>query len=85
MGGRKSQEIFKNKLNQDKQFENKNNHPPCEICKKKNHLEKDCWHKNKQCKNWKRIGHIERDSHLKRNQPPNFTKEKEENYLYHAS
>ncbi|KAL5582111.1 hypothetical protein UlMin_014553 [Ulmus minor] len=83
VGGRKIQENFKNK-NQDKIFENKSNFPPCEICNKKSHLEKDCWFKPKpQCRNCKKkYGLVEKDCRLKRNHQANFSEEKEGNYLF---
>ncbi|KAL5558129.1 hypothetical protein UlMin_034342 [Ulmus minor] len=85
VGGRKIQENFKNK-NQDKYFENKSNFPPCGICNKKSHLEKDCWFKPKpQCRNCKKYGHVEKDCRLKRNHQANFLEEKEGNYLFHVS
>ncbi|KAJ0010335.1 hypothetical protein Pint_33497 [Pistacia integerrima] len=41
--GRKTIENFKNQnQNQDKHFENKRIFPPCGICNRKSHLEKDC-------------------------------------------
>ncbi|KAL5556508.1 hypothetical protein UlMin_038744 [Ulmus minor] len=55
VGGRKTQENFKNK-NQVKYFENKSNLPPCGIYNRKCHLEKHCWFKPKQqCRNCKKI------------------------------
>ncbi|KAL5582123.1 hypothetical protein UlMin_014565 [Ulmus minor] len=83
VGGRKTQENFKNR-NQDKYFENKSNFPPCGICNKKGHLEKDCWFKPKpQCRNCKKIWAYRKDCRLKRNHQANFSKEKEGNYLFH--
>lgn len=46
--------------------------PPCGICKKTNHLEKNCWQKSKrppiQCRYCKKYGHIERNCRQKQNQ-----------------
>ncbi|XP_021607686.1 uncharacterized protein LOC110611601 [Manihot esculenta] len=44
--------------------------PPCSICKRTNHLEKDCWHKGKpvlQCWYCKKHGHIEKFYKAKQN------------------
>ncbi|KAL1321492.1 hypothetical protein AAHE18_14G131000 [Arachis hypogaea] len=48
------------------------------ICKKTNHLEKDCWHHEKpQCRNCKRFGHMKKDYRMKINHYANFSEEKE--------
>ena len=48
--GRKLSENLGNKENQGKQTQNNSKFPPCGICKRKSHLEKDCWFKGKpQC------------------------------------
>ncbi|XP_037495328.1 uncharacterized protein LOC119370697 [Jatropha curcas] len=37
-------------------------YPPCRICKRTNHEEKDCWHKGKpQCFKCKRFGHVQKN------------------------
>ena len=54
-------------------------YPPCSICEKTNHLEKDCWFRDKpQCRNCKRFGHEEKNCRLKAKHQANFSKEKEE-------
>lgn len=54
--------------------------PPCSICKKTNHLEKNCCHAGKpQCSNCKKFGHMKKDCRYKNNQPANYSEEKEEN------
>jgi len=46
--------------------------PPCGICKKTNHLEKNCWQNSKrspiQCRYCKKYGHIEKYCRQKQNQ-----------------
>ena len=49
----------------------KNRFPPCNICQRTNHLEKDCWYKGKpqiECRFCKKLGHIERNCRVKQNQ-----------------
>ncbi|KAK4382390.1 Retrovirus-related Pol polyprotein from transposon TNT 1-94 [Sesamum angolense] len=44
----------------------------CRICKRTNHLEKDCYFRGKlQCRNCKRFGHVEKDCRLKGNHQAN--------------
>jgi hypothetical protein len=59
----------------------------CNICKKNNHVEKDCWFKGKpQCFNYKKFGHLQKDCRFsKNNQQANFSEEKEsEGNLFYA-
>ena len=56
-------------------------YPPCGICKKKSHLEKDCWFRGKpQCRNCKKFGLVEKVCRLKQNHQANFSEEKEEGW-----
>ncbi|KAL3646200.1 hypothetical protein CASFOL_011380 [Castilleja foliolosa] len=51
----------KGKNHEETSMWSKKNYPPCSICKRTNHLEKDCFHKGKpQCSNCKKFGHLER-------------------------
>ena len=88
-GGKKSIENPRNKENQEKQTNKKNNgkFPPCGICKRKSHLEKDCWFKGKpQCRNCKKFGHVEKACRLKQNHQANFFEEQEsENIILYVS
>uniref|UniRef100_A0A5B7B4M6 Retrovirus-related Pol polyprotein from transposon TNT 1-94 n=1 Tax=Davidia involucrata TaxID=16924 RepID=A0A5B7B4M6_DAVIN len=59
----------------------------CSICKRSNHVDKDCWFKGKpQCHNCKKFGHIAKDCRWKNNQQQaNFSEEKEgEGNLFYA-
>lgn len=63
-------------------------YPPCGICKKSSHLEKDCLFQNKpQCRNCKKFGHVERFCRLKRNHQANFSEdhEDESSVMFYAS
>ncbi|TXG46600.1 hypothetical protein EZV62_027900 [Acer yangbiense] len=70
----------------------KSKFPPCSICKRPNHLSKDCWYKGKQqiqchfCKKW---GHIEKFCRSKPQhaQQANFTDEQPEaeDHMFMAS
>ncbi|KAF7812595.1 Retrovirus-related Pol polyprotein from transposon TNT 1-94 [Senna tora] len=54
----------KNGKNTDK----KEKFPPCSICQRDNHLEKDCWYKGKgpiQCRFCEKVGHIEKNCRKK--------------------
>ncbi|KAL0370586.1 UNVERIFIED_CONTAM: Retrovirus-related Pol polyprotein from transposon TNT 1-94 [Sesamum angustifolium] len=54
----------------------KQNMRPCRICKRTNHLEKDCYLRGKpQCRNCKRFGHMEKDCRLKGNHQANCIEE----------
>ncbi|KAL0298706.1 UNVERIFIED_CONTAM: Copia protein [Sesamum radiatum] len=54
----------------------KQNMRPCRICKRTNHLEKDCYFRGKpQCRNCKRFGHVEKDCRLKGNYQANCIEE----------
>ncbi|KAL0405912.1 UNVERIFIED_CONTAM: hypothetical protein Slati_3905100 [Sesamum latifolium] len=49
---------------------------PCCICKRTNHLEKDCYFSGKlQCRKCKRFGHVEKDCRLKGNHQANCIEE----------
>ncbi|XLS85802.1 hypothetical protein HN51_035968, partial [Arachis hypogaea] len=67
--------------------EDRKQYSPCDICKKTNHLEKDCWHRGKQrCCNCKRFEHMKKDCKMKINHGANFSEEKEgEECLFYAS
>ena len=71
---------------QEKQKENNDKYPPCGICKRKSHLEKDCWFKGKpQCQNCKKFGHTEKTCRLKKSHQANFSEEKnDENNLFYV-
>ncbi|XP_063941516.1 uncharacterized protein LOC135149666 [Daucus carota subsp. sativus] len=52
-----------------KTAEKKSKFPPCSICKKTNHAEKNCWHKGKhQCNHCKKFNHHENECRLKNQQ-----------------
>ena len=54
-----------------KEYERKDKFPACSICQRTNHLEKDCWYKEKphiECRFCKKLGHIERNCRIKQNQ-----------------
>ncbi|KAK4401017.1 Retrovirus-related Pol polyprotein from transposon TNT 1-94 [Sesamum angolense] len=56
--------------------QNKGIYIPCRICKRTNHLEKDCYFRGKpQCRNCKRFGHVEKDCRLKGNHQANCIEE----------
>ena len=63
---------YKKKINNVEDSTNKekprrNNCPPCGICDRKNHLEKDCWFRGKPyCKHCKRMGHTDQNCRNKR-------------------
>ncbi|KAJ8900434.1 hypothetical protein K2173_025211 [Erythroxylum novogranatense] len=62
----------------NKSFSKRVNFPPCGVCKKNNHDEKDCWHKGKpQCFGCQRFGHIQKYCKFK-NEQSNFAQEEEE-------
>ncbi|KAL0393227.1 UNVERIFIED_CONTAM: putative mitochondrial protein [Sesamum radiatum] len=68
----KKEENFKSTLGDKK----KQNVRPCRICKRINHLEKDCYFRGKpQCRNCKRFGHVEKDCRLKGNHQANCIEE----------
>lgn len=54
-------------------------YPPCKICKRINHLEKDCWFRRTQCHFCKKYGHVEKVCRLKNNQNANYSETKNEN------
>ncbi|XP_057975472.1 uncharacterized protein LOC131162883 [Malania oleifera] len=73
--------------NNSKEGEKKGKYPPCGVCKRTNHLEKDCWHKGKpQCKICKRFGHTDQTCRLKQNQRVSVaeTEEEEEDQIFYA-
>ncbi|KAL0316877.1 UNVERIFIED_CONTAM: Retrovirus-related Pol polyprotein from transposon TNT 1-94 [Sesamum radiatum] len=68
----RKEENFKSTMEDKK----KQNMRPCRICKRTNHLEKDCYFRGKpQCRNYKRFGHMEKDCRLKGNHQANCIEE----------
>ncbi|KAK4381808.1 Retrovirus-related Pol polyprotein from transposon TNT 1-94 [Sesamum angolense] len=68
----RKEENFKSTMGDKK----KQNMRPCRICKRINHLEKDCYFRGKpQCRNCKRFGHMEKDYRLKGNHQANCIEE----------
>ncbi|KAK4410169.1 hypothetical protein Sango_0089900 [Sesamum angolense] len=68
----RKEENFKSTMGDKK----KQNMRPCRICKRTNHLEKDCYFRGKpQCRNCKRFGHVEKDCRLKGNHQANCIEE----------
>ncbi|KAL0393107.1 UNVERIFIED_CONTAM: hypothetical protein Sradi_2533500 [Sesamum radiatum] len=68
----RKEENFKSTMGDKK----KQNMRPCRICKRTNHLEKDCYFRGKpQCQNCKRFGHVEKDCRLKGNHQANCIEE----------
>ena len=62
------------KIIEEKEKNKNGKYPPCNICERKGHLEKDCWFKGKpQCRNCKKFGHVEKSCHLKQNYQANFS------------
>ncbi|KAK4428624.1 cytochrome [Sesamum alatum] len=60
----------------DKKKQNKGKYMTCRICKRTNHLEKDCYFRGKpQCRNCKRFGRVEKDCRLKGNHQANCIEE----------
>ncbi|XP_062089469.1 uncharacterized protein LOC133796003 [Humulus lupulus] len=84
--GRKSLENFKSESYQEKQKENNDKYSPCGICKRKSHLEKDYWFKEKpQSQNCKKFSHTEKTCCFKKSHQANFLKEKnDENNLFYV-
>ncbi|KAK4402471.1 hypothetical protein Sango_0987800 [Sesamum angolense] len=71
----RKEENFKSTMG-DKKKQNKGIYIPCRICKRTNHLEKDCYFRGKpQCRNCKRFGHVEKDCRLKGNHQANCIEE----------
>ncbi|KAK4389380.1 Retrovirus-related Pol polyprotein from transposon TNT 1-94 [Sesamum angolense] len=71
----RKEENFKRTMG-DKKKQNKGTYVPCRICKRTNHLEKDCYFRGKpQCRNCKRFGHVEKDCRLKGNHQANCIEE----------
>ncbi|KAK4386674.1 Retrovirus-related Pol polyprotein from transposon TNT 1-94 [Sesamum angolense] len=69
---KRKEENFKSTMGDKK----KQNMRPCRICKRTNHLEKDCYFRGKpQCRNCKRFGHMEKDCRLKGNHQANCIEE----------
>ncbi|KAK4393966.1 Retrovirus-related Pol polyprotein from transposon TNT 1-94 [Sesamum angolense] len=72
---RKEEKNFKSTIG-DKKKQNNGKYIPCRICKRTNHLEKDCYFRGKpQCRNCKRFGHLEKDCRLKGNHQANCIEE----------
>ncbi|KAL0403671.1 UNVERIFIED_CONTAM: Retrovirus-related Pol polyprotein from transposon TNT 1-94 [Sesamum radiatum] len=60
----------------DKKKPSRGKYMPCRICKRTNHLEKDCYFRGKpQCRNCKKFGHVEKDCRLKGNHLANCIEE----------
>ena len=73
------------RINEKNQEEKKGKYPPCGICKKTNHLEKDCWFRDKpKCRSCKKFGHEEKNCRLKGKHQANFTEENDEGDLFYA-
>ncbi|KAK4388427.1 hypothetical protein Sango_2449300 [Sesamum angolense] len=71
----RKEENFKSTMG-DKKKQNKGKYIPCRICKRTNHLEKDCYFRGKpQCRNCKRFGHVKKDCRLKGNHQANCIEE----------
>ncbi|KAK4380842.1 Retrovirus-related Pol polyprotein from transposon RE1 [Sesamum angolense] len=71
----RKEENFKSTMG-DKKKQNKGKYIPCRICKRTNHLEKDCYFRGKpQCRNCKRFGHVEKDCRFKGNHQANCIEE----------
>ncbi|KAL0335094.1 UNVERIFIED_CONTAM: putative mitochondrial protein [Sesamum radiatum] len=71
----RKEENFKSTMG-DKKKQNKGKYIPCRICKRTNHLEKDCYFWGKpQCRNCKRFGHVEKDCRFKGNHQANCIEE----------
>ncbi|GAV82800.1 DUF4219 domain-containing protein/UBN2 domain-containing protein [Cephalotus follicularis] len=69
-----------------KEGENKGKFPPCGICQKSSHQEKDCWQKGKpRCKNCKKFGHTDQTCRLKQQQQTGVSETQEaENQIFYA-
>ncbi|KAK4386665.1 hypothetical protein Sango_2537100 [Sesamum angolense] len=68
----RKEENFKSTMGDKK----KQNMRPCRICKRTNHLEKDCYFRGKpQCRNCKRFRHTKKDCRLKGNHQANCIEE----------
>ncbi|KAL0299552.1 UNVERIFIED_CONTAM: hypothetical protein Sradi_6615000 [Sesamum radiatum] len=71
----RKEENFKSTIG-DKKKQNKEKYIPCRICKRTNHLEKDCYFRGKpQCRNCKRFRHMEKYCRLKGNHQANCIEE----------
>ncbi|XP_020235396.1 uncharacterized protein LOC109815168 [Cajanus cajan] len=64
-----------------------NEYPPCDICKRTNHDEKDCRYRGKpQCRHCNKVGHVEKYCRNKNKHQTNFAKEKNgEQHLFCAT
>ena len=67
--------------------EKKDKYPPCGICNKSSHAEKDCWHRGKPiCHYCKKPGHVEKYCHNKNKHQANFAEEhNQEQRLFYAN
>ena len=71
---RKNQGAPRTDKKDKEQPQSKGKFPPCGICNKTNHLEKDCYHKGKpKCNHCKKFGHSEKDCWHKQKQQPSST------------
>ncbi|XP_021750179.1 uncharacterized protein LOC110715866 [Chenopodium quinoa] len=73
-------------LNNNRERNQQGKFPPCNICKKTNHEEKNCWHKGKpQCNYCKKFGHTENVCRFKKQQASISETVDEESYLFYAN
>uniref|UniRef100_A0A803MVZ3 CCHC-type domain-containing protein n=1 Tax=Chenopodium quinoa TaxID=63459 RepID=A0A803MVZ3_CHEQI len=85
---RKNQGAPRSDRKDKEQPQSKGKFPPCGICNKTNHLEKDCYHKGKpKCSHCKKLGHLEKDCWYKQKQQSSNTNarasnESEDNLFY---
>ena len=65
----------------------KDKYPPCGICNKSSHEEKDCWHRGKPiCHYCKKLGNVEKYCRNKNKHQANFAKEhNQEQRLFYAN
>lgn len=64
----------------------KSKYPPCRICKKSSHLEKDCWFRGKpQCQGCGKFGHVQKECRSRPSHHANLTEEDERsNNMFYA-
>ncbi|XP_058776658.1 uncharacterized protein LOC131650979 [Vicia villosa] len=73
-----SRNFFKNKPDKN---------PPCNICKRPGHAEKNCWYRNMpQCNHCKKFGHIEKNCRNKDRHQANIAEERDqEQCMFYAT